>query len=190
MLEMLARNWWVLALRGLAAIIFGILALIWPELTILSLILVFGAYVLIDGIFAVITGIRSYGENRRWWASLLEGIAGIIVGILAFVWPDVTGLVLLYFIAAWAIVTGIFEIVAAIQLRRAITGEWLMILGGILSIVFGIVLVLFPEAGALGLIWVIGGYAIVFGLLFIFLAFRLRGMGRDMEREMQSAPRF
>jgi uncharacterized membrane protein HdeD (DUF308 family) len=99
-------------------------------------------------------------------------------------------LVLLYFIAAWAIVTGIFEIVAAIQLRRAITGEWLMILGGILSIVFGIVLVLFPEAGALGLIWVIGGYAIVFGLLFIFLAFRLRGMGRDMEREMQSAPRF
>lgn len=189
MIQMLARNWWVLALRGVLAIIFGILALVWPELTVLSLILVFGAYVLLDGIFAVISGIRSYGENRRWWAVLLEGIAGIVVGVLTFLWPDVTGLVLLYFIAAWAIVTGIFEIVAALQMRREITGEWLMILSGLLSIVFGVVLVLFPEAGALGLVWVIGAYAIVFGLLLIFLAFRLRGMRRDTEPELEPAPR-
>lgn len=182
MIQMLTRYWWVLALRGVAAIIFGILALVWPEITLLTLILVFGAYVLIDGIFSVIIGIRTYGESERWWASLLAGIAGIIIGILTFLWPDVTGLVLLYFIAAWAIVTGILEIMAAIQLRRVITGEWLMILSGILSVVLGLVLVLFPEAGAIGLIWVIGAYAILFGLLFIFLALRLRSVGRDLER--------
>ncbi len=182
MIQMLTRYWWVLALRGVAAIIFGILALVWPEITLLTLILVFGAYVLIDGIFSVIIGIRTYGESERWWASLLAGIAGIIIGILTFLWPDVTGLVLLYFIAAWAIVTGILEIMAAIQLRRVITGEWLMILSGILSVVLGLVLVLFPEAGAIGLIWVIGAYAILFGLLFIFLALRLRSVGRELER--------
>lgn len=183
MIAMLSRYWWVLALRGLIAIVFGILALIWPALTLLTLIYLFGAYVLVDGIFAVITGIRSYGENERWWAALLEGIAGIIIGILTFLWPEVTGLVLLYFIAAWAVVTGIFEIVAAIQMRRAITGEWLMILSGILSVVFGVALVIFPGPGALALTWLIGAYAIVFGILFIILAFRLRGMRRPTARE-------
>ncbi|HEX6386790.1 MAG TPA: HdeD family acid-resistance protein, partial [Anaerolineae bacterium] len=142
----------------------------------LTLIYLFGAYALVDGIFAVIGGIQSHGRNERWWALLLEGIAGIILGVLTFIWPQVTGLILLYFIAAWAIITGIFEIVAAIQLRRAITGEWLMILSGILSIVFGVLLVIFPGAGALGLTWLIGAYAIIFGILFIILAFRLRGM--------------
>jgi len=183
MITMLSRNWWVLALRGVLAIIFGILAFVWPEITLLTLIYLFGAYVLVDGIFAVISGISSYGSNERWWAALLEGILGIVVGVLTFIWPITTGLVLLYFIAAWAVVSGIFEIVAAIQLRRAITGEWLMILSGIASIAFGVLLVIFPGAGALGLTWLIGAYAIFFGILFIVLAFRLRGMGREAEME-------
>jgi uncharacterized membrane protein HdeD (DUF308 family) len=183
MIDMLTRNWWVLALRGVLAIIFGILAFVWPELTLLTLIYLFGAYALVDGIFAVIAGIRSYGRNERWWALLLEGVLGIVVGVLTFVWPITTGLVLLYFIAAWAIVTGILEIVAAIQMRRAITGEWLMILSGIASIALGVLLVLFPGAGALGLTWLIGAYAVVFGILFIILAFRLRGMRGEVEPE-------
>jgi uncharacterized membrane protein HdeD (DUF308 family) len=179
MLAMLARNWWVLALRGVFAIIFGILALIWPGLTLFVLITLFGAYALVDGIFAVIAGIASYGRNERWWAVLLEGVAGIILGVLTFLWPGTTALVLVYFIAAWALITGIFEIVAAIRLRKAIEGEWMLVLSGIVSIIFGLFLIVAPGAGALGLTWVIGAYAIVWGVLLIILAFRLRNLPRD-----------
>jgi uncharacterized membrane protein HdeD (DUF308 family) len=179
MIAMLARNWWVLALRGVFAIIFGVLALIWPALTLLVLITLFGAYTLVDGIFAVIAGIASYGHNERWWAVLLEGIAGIILGVLTFLWPGTTALVLVYFIAAWALITGIFEIVAAIRLRKAIEGEWMMILSGIVSILLGLFLVVAPGPGALGLTWAIGAYAIVWGILLLILAFRLRNLPRD-----------
>jgi uncharacterized membrane protein HdeD (DUF308 family) len=173
---MLARNWWVLALRGVFAIIFGILALVWPLTALFMLVLLFGAYALVDGIFAVIAGISSIGHDRRWWAVLLEGLAGIIIGVLTFFWPGNTALILLYFIAAWALITGILEIVAAIQLRRVITNEWALALGGVLSIVFGVLLFLFPGTGALSLVWLIGAYAIIFGISLIILAFRLRGM--------------
>jgi uncharacterized membrane protein HdeD (DUF308 family) len=179
MIAMLARNWWVLALRGVFAIIFGVLALMWPALTLLVLITLFGAYTLVDGIFAVIAGIASYGHNERWWAVLLEGIAGIILGVLTFLWPGTTALVLVYFIAAWALITGIFEIVAAIRLRKAIEGEWMMILSGIVSILLGLFLVVAPGPSALGLTWVIGAYAIVWGILLLILAFRLRNLPRD-----------
>jgi uncharacterized membrane protein HdeD (DUF308 family) len=176
MLATLSRYWWVLALRGALAIIFGILAVLWPGLTLITLVLFFGAYAFVDGIFAVIAGITSRERDQRWWAAVLEGIAGIIFGVLTFVWPGMTALVLLYFIAAWALVTGILEIVAAVRLRQVIDNEWMMILGGIVSIILGGLLFLFPGAGALGLTWMIGIYAIVFGILFIVLAFRLRGM--------------
>jgi uncharacterized membrane protein HdeD (DUF308 family) len=176
---MLARNWWVVALRGVLAIIFGVLAIAWPGLTLLVLITLFGAYALVDGIFAVIAGIASYGRNERWWAMLLEGIAGIILGVLTFLWPGTTALVLVYFIAAWALLTGILEIAPAIRLRKEIEGEWMMVLSGILSIIFGLFLFVAPGAGALGLTVVIGAYALVFGILFIILAFRLRKLPRD-----------
>lgn len=172
----LARNWWVVALRGVLAIFFGILAFIWPGLTVLSLVLLFGAYALVDGLFAVIAGISSYGRNKRWWAMLVVGLAGIALGVLTMIWPGTTALVLLYFIAAWAIVTGIFQIVAAIQLRREITNEWALILGGALSVLFGVLLVVFPGAGALSLTWMIAAYAVLFGVLLIALAFRIRGL--------------
>jgi len=139
-------------------------------------VLVFGAYALVDGVFGVINGISSYGERERWWVILLEGLAGIVVGIMTLVWPSITALTLLYLIAAWAVITGVMEIVAAIQLRRVIEGEWMMVLSGIASIIFGIILFIFPGEGALGLTWLIGIYAIIFGVTLIVLAFRLRGM--------------
>jgi uncharacterized membrane protein HdeD (DUF308 family) len=186
MLEQISRNWWLYAVRGVAAVIFGLLALIWPGQTMLALVLVFGAYALVDGIFAVFAGIASRRYFDRWWAVLLEGIAGMVIGLLTFFWPNITALVLMYFIAAWALVTGIFEIVAAIQLRRVITGEWMLILGGLLSIVFGVLLFAFPGAGAVCLVWLIGIYAVVFGISEIIFAFRLRSLRGEIEKASAS----
>jgi uncharacterized membrane protein HdeD (DUF308 family) len=176
MLEKIARNWWLFALRGLVAVAFGVVALIRPEQMLQALILVFGAYALVDGIFTVIAGIASYRYFKRWWAVLLEGVAGIVIGLLTFFWPNITALALLYYIAAWALITGIFEIVAAIQLRRVITGEWALIFSGLLSMVFGALLFVFPAVGAVSMVWMIGVYAILFGITLIILAFRLNSL--------------
>jgi len=186
---MLSRYWWAAALRGLAAIIFGILALIWPELTLLTLVTLFGVYVLVDGVFAVVHGISSYGKRERWWAIVLEGLLGIGVGIATLIWPDITALTLLYVIAFWAIFSGVLEIVEAIQLRKVIEGELLWIISGILSIGFGLLLILFPGSGALGIIWLIGVYAILFGILLIILSFRLRGLKNQPGQPPLSTPR-
>jgi len=187
MLTAFARKWWALALRGVIAIIFGILAVILPAITLLTLVLLFGAYSFVDGVLAVIAGIVSRQRSDRWWAVLLEGVAGMIIGLLTFFWPGVTALVLLYLIAVWALVTGVLEIVAAIQLRRVITNEWFMILSGGASIIFGLLLIIFPGAGATGLVWLIGIYAIAFGALLVILAFRLRAM--TGEASSMGAPR-
>jgi uncharacterized membrane protein HdeD (DUF308 family) len=176
MITILARNWWLLAIRGVAAILFGIGAFLWPGITLTVLVLLFGAYALVDGIFAVVAGISVRKEQERWWMMVMEGVAGIIIGVLTFLWPGVTALVLLYFIAAWSIITGAFEIAAAIRLRKEIEGEWLLALAGFASLIFGVLLVILPGPGALALIWLIGSYAIVFGILMLVLAFRLRGL--------------
>ena len=174
-LPVLSRNWWALALRGLAAIVFGILAFVWPGITLWALILLFGAYMLVDGVFAIVAAVRVAGEAARWWLLLVEGILGVLAGIVAFVWPGLTALALLYFVAAWAIVTGIFEIVGAIRLRLEIEGEWALILGGALSVLFGVLLVVVgPGVGLLSLVWLIGVYAVAFGVLLLILAFRVR----------------
>jgi len=176
MLGILARNWWALALRGVFAIIFGVMAWIWPDLTVRALVLLFGAYALVDGVFAIAAAATGAGGSR-WWVLVLEGLLGIAVGLMTIFWPGLTALALLFFIASWAIVTGVFEIVAAYQLRREIEGEWLLALGGLASIIFGLILFIFPGDGALALIWLIGAYAIFFGVLLIVLALRVRGMG-------------
>jgi len=168
----LSRNWWILALRGLAAVIFGILAFVWPGVTVTILVLFFGAYALWDGIFALIGAFRTRSERR--WPLILEGVAGIAAGLFTFFWPDAATLALLLIIGAWAVITGIFEIVAAIRLREEIEGEWFLMLSGLLSVVFGIALVLWPAAGVLALTWMIATYAILFGILLIVLGFRLR----------------
>lgn len=181
MLGMITRNWWTVGLRGVAAILFGVAALVWPGLTLQVLVLLFGAFAMVDGAFTLFWAIDSREHNKRWWAMALGGLSGIVLGVLTFLWPAVTGLVLLYFIAAWAIVTGVLEIVAAIELRRLITGEWAMVLGGILSIAFGVMMAVFPGAGAVGLVWAIGIYAIAFGILLLVLAFRLRSINEDLK---------
>jgi uncharacterized membrane protein HdeD (DUF308 family) len=179
MLIVFTSSWWALALRGLAAVIFGILAFIWPHITLTALVFLFGAYALIDGVLAIIAGIKSHGEVNRWWLLLIEGILSVAAGIFAFVAPPITAFILLILIASWAIVTGAFEIGAAIQLRKYIKGEWLLALSGVISILFGAALLYNPVAGALAVVWIIGAYAIVFGVMLIALGFRLRGLAHS-----------
>ena len=175
MLHTLARNWWALALRGLAAVLFGLLTFFVPGITLVTLVLLFGVYALIDGFFNVIAFFRVPAHH---WALLLEGVIGIIAGILTFAWPAITAIVLLYVIAFWAIFTGVFEIIAGIRLRKVITNEWLLVGLGALSLLFGILILFAPGVGALAIVLWIGAYACVFGIALLALAFRLRGHQR------------
>ncbi len=170
----LPRHWWVVALRGLAAIVFGILTLIWPGVTLTVLVLLFGAYAIVDGILSLYVAVRSGGNHV--WAPLLEGIVGIVAGLVAFFLPGLTALALLFVIAAWAILTGILEVIGAVRLRRVISNEWMLIFSGVLSVIFGLVLIAQPGAGALAVVWLIGIYAVIFGIAMLGLAWRLRGM--------------
>ena len=173
MVHALAKNWWLLLLRGIAAIIFGLLAFAWPGLTLLTLILFYGAFALVDGVLAIVTAITGGVPGSRWWLAIV-GLLGIAAGLLTFLTPGLTALVLLFFIAGWAIVTGVFEIIGAIKLRKEIDNEWLLILGGIISVLFGVGMMLAPGAGALALVWAIGAYSVVMGVIFVALAFRLK----------------
>jgi uncharacterized membrane protein HdeD (DUF308 family) len=178
MLAPLTRYWWVLAVRGVAALLFGLAAFIWPGLTLAVLVALFGAYAFVDGLFALVAAIRSAREHEDGWIVLLEGLAGIAAGLVTFFWPGITALALLSIIAAWSIVTGILEIMAAIRLRKVIEGEWLLALSGVASLMLGLLLIVMPRAGALAFVWLVGAYAIVFGVLMLALAFRLREIGQ------------
>lgn len=174
MVDVVARNWWMVLIRGLAAIIFGVLAFLWPGATILAIGILFGAYALIDGIFAIYATIRAAGANQRWWPFLIEGIVGILIAAITFYDVRITLFALYLTIAAWAFITGILEIVAAIQMRKVIKNEFWLILGGIASIAFGVLMLWRPLAGALAIIWIIAAYAIVFGVIMVAFSFRLR----------------
>ncbi|HWV24087.1 MAG TPA: HdeD family acid-resistance protein [Thermomicrobiales bacterium] len=180
MLRTLSNYWWVFLVRGIVAILFGLAALAWPGLTIATLVIVFGAYALVDGIFAIIDGISTRSENDRWWAEILIGLAGVVAGIWVMAYPGLTAVGLMYFIAAWWLVTGVVQIFYAIRVRKEIANEWYLILTGALSAVLGIAFMLFPGKGALSLIWVIGIYAIVFGILFVLLSFRVKKLGDNL----------
>jgi uncharacterized membrane protein HdeD (DUF308 family) len=170
-----APSWWVLALRGLVAILFGLAALFWPGLILAVLIVFFGAYALVDGVLAVITAFRSSGRGMRRSLLLIEGAIGILFGLVALFWPNHTALALLYLIALWAILSGIARIAMAIMLRREIENEWSIALSGVLSVILGIVLVLLPGAGLLAYTWLIGLLALALGIALIYYAFRVRG---------------
>jgi len=172
-LPILAKYWWLILLRGIAAIVFGILAFVWPGITLLTLILFYGAFALADGVLALAHAIMGGNVGSRWWLALV-GIAGIAAGLVTFFMPGLTAFVLLVFIACWAIALGIFQIIGAIRLRKEIDNEWLIGLSGALSVLFGIVLLAAPGPGILGLIWVIASYAIVFGIMLVMEAFKLK----------------
>jgi uncharacterized membrane protein HdeD (DUF308 family) len=174
MAHVLIRNWWALALRGALGILVGFAAFLFPGTTLGALVLLFGVYAVVDGVFAIVAGVRAAEHRERWRALLLEGVAGVAAGVLAFVWPALTALVLLYLIAAWSIIRGALKIAAAIRLRRTIQGEWLLGLNGALSVLFGILLIAMPTIGLLTLVWLVGAYALIFGALLLWFAFRLR----------------
>jgi uncharacterized membrane protein HdeD (DUF308 family) len=176
MIETLKRHWWVTVIRGIAAIVFGVIAFTHPVMAIATLVLFFGAWVLIDGIFRIVGAIRHRGSDLDWAWQLVIGIIGIIVGLLTFHAPQVTALALVIYIAAWALMIGASEIVMAVKLRHEIKGEWLLILMGLASIVFAVLLLWNPVAGAAAVIWLIAWYAIVLGILAIFFGFRLRSL--------------
>ncbi len=174
----LVRNWWLMALRGLAALVFGLLTLFYPAVSLAVLILLFGTYALVNGLFIIAAAVAKRRGEPHWVALLVSGLLSVAIGGLAFFRPGLTAVALVYLIAAWSLVTGIGEIAAAVRLRKVITGEWMLILAGLLSVVFGLALFLFPGAGALAVALWIGAYAAVLGVLLIMLAFRLRGWGR------------
>jgi len=176
MFDLLSRYWWTLVLRGIFAILFGILAFVWPGITLVTLVIFFGVYAFVDGIFAIVNAIGGWGKRDDHWLLLLGGLLGVGIGIITFRAPVITTIALLIYIAAWALSTGILEFVAAIRLRNEIKGEWLMILSGIASVLFALLLMIFPAAGALGLLWLIAGYAVVFGAILIGLGLKLRGL--------------
>jgi uncharacterized membrane protein HdeD (DUF308 family) len=174
-LDSLTRNWWAVALRGLAGIVFGIITFVSPRLSLAALVLVFGAYAFADGVLSIVSAVRRRGADR-WWLLLMQGIVGIGAGVVTLLWPGITAIALLFVIAAWALVGGALQVAAAIRLRKVISGEWLLALGGVLSITLGVLLVLFPGPGALALVIWIGAYAFVFGILLLVLGFKLRGL--------------
>jgi len=168
-------NWWVLALRGLVAILFGLAALFWPGLILAVLIVFFGFYALVDGILAVVAAFRSSRQGMRRSLLLIEGVIGILFGLIALVWPGHTALALVYIIALWAILSGIARIAMAVMLRREIENEWSMALSGVLSVILGLILLLLPGAGLLAYTWLIGLLALALGIALIYYAFRVRG---------------
>lgn len=177
MIEQLTRNWWAVGLRGLFAILLGIVAFVWPGITLEALVIVFGAYAIVDGIFAIVAAGASASLGGRWGWLLFEGMLSIIAGIMTFAWPGITALALLWLISVYAFATGILEIAAAFQLGGS--NGWLLGLGGVLSIVFSVLLVVWPASGLLSLVWLIGFYALFFGFMLVALAYQLYKLHRE-----------
>jgi uncharacterized membrane protein HdeD (DUF308 family) len=177
-IDTLTRNWWAFLIRGIMGIVFGVVTFFQPGISLAALVLLFGAYAFVDGIFAIMSAIRRRTGSEPWWLLSLEGIAGIAAGVMTLLWPGLTAIVLLYVIAAWALVTGAFEIAAAVRLRKIINHEWLLVLSGAASIALGVLLMLLPGPGALALVLWIGAGALVSGIMFVVLSLRLRSWGR------------
>jgi uncharacterized membrane protein HdeD (DUF308 family) len=175
MITMLARNWWAIAIRGVLGILFGLVALFLPGATMLSLVLVFAAYTLLDGVFAIISAVRAAGQHERWGLLVLEGIVDIVVAGIAVFWPGITVVAFVLLVAFWAIVTGALMLWAAFRLDID-SGRWWLVLGGVASLVYGVLLIVAPMIGALVLTWWLGAYALIFGVALLVLAFKLRAL--------------
>ncbi len=178
MLAAVTSKWWVFVVRGIAAILFGVLAYVWPGMTIVALAILFGAYAFVEGVLCVAAAFAPFAGSR-WWALLLEGILGLVVAFFVFTQPLISAAALVYTFGFWAIFTGIMEIVAGVQLRDVLGNEWLYVLGGIASIVFGVLIFRNPEAGAVAMAWLIGFYAVLFGLMGVVLGIRLQKLNQS-----------
>lgn len=168
-------HWWALALRGAVAILFGLAAFLRPDIALEALILLFGAYALVDGVFSIVGVFGGTRMGTPRWLLFVEGVVSVLAGLIAFIFPGLTAVALLYLVAAWAVITGVTQAATAIRLRQEIQGEWALILGGALSVLFGLILAVLPAVGILSLIWLIGFYAVAFGVLLLIVAFRVRG---------------
>jgi uncharacterized membrane protein HdeD (DUF308 family) len=177
MLRVLGRNWWLLLLRGIFAILFGIMAFAWPGLTLVTLVILFGIYSLLDGLLSLGAAAAGKRESGPLWWLIIGGLVSLAAAAACFFYPQITALVLVIFIGAWALVRGLFEIAGAMYLRKEIDNEWLLIAAGLLSVIFGIAILMAPGAGALALVWLIGAYALLFGGTLVWLALRLRKHG-------------
>jgi uncharacterized membrane protein HdeD (DUF308 family) len=172
--EALSQRWWVLLLRGLIAILFAAMIWLQPTVTLQALIILFGAFAMADGILGVWSALASRKERDHWWVLMLWGLVGIGIGCITFAAPGVTALALLFYIAIWAIVTGLLEIITAVKLRKEIEGEWALGLAGLIGVIFGVLLIVHPAAGVLAVLWLIAAYSLIFGALMVILAFRIR----------------
>ena len=177
MFDILTQKWWTVALRGILAIGFGIVALVSPGITLVSLALVFGAYAVIDGVFAIVGAFGHRGREAVWY--VLEGILGIAVGIATFFFPSITAQAFVFLVGLWAILTGIFEVIAGFELP--ISRDWLLVLAGATSIIFGVLVFANPVGGALAVVWLIGIYALVFGVALLVFSIRLRGLAKKLD---------
>lgn len=177
----LVRNWWLVALRGLAGVVFGVVTFLAPGISLTALVMLFAAYALVDGVFALVSAVRRVSKHECWAMLVFQGVVGIVAGLGTIVWPGLTALALLYVIAAWAVVTGALEIAAAIRLRKEITGEWLLALSGVLSVALGVMMMAFPGSGALALVIFIGAYAFVTGWLLLVLGVKLRSFAKVVQ---------
>lgn len=184
LVAVLARNWWVLLLRGLLAILFGFVSFAAPGLSVAALVLLFGGFCLADGLMAAWTALSNNRQKENGWLLLIGGLLGIGVGLLTIFQPALTGLALLFYIAVWAIATGVVQVLTAIRLRQEIENEWMLVLAGLCSVAFGALLMARPGAGALAVLWLIGSYAIVFGVLLVVLALRVRSVARRIEARL------
>jgi uncharacterized membrane protein HdeD (DUF308 family) len=178
--DVLSHYWWTILLRGVLWILFGIFAFFQPGISLVALTLLFGAFAIADGVTNIVSAVGGRRTNENWWISLLSGLAAVGVGLLTLLSPQVTASVLLLYIAFWAIVTGLFEIVESVRLRREIQGEFWLGLAGVVSVAFGVFLLARPVAGALSVLWVIASYAMLFGMVLVVMAFEVRGFGRAL----------
>jgi uncharacterized membrane protein HdeD (DUF308 family) len=186
--ELFGRAWWMLVLRGAAGLLFGMLALFWPGLTLLLLIAMFAAYSLVGGAAAIVAAIQHRSTRTDWWVPLVLGLCSVAAGVIAMLAPGITALVLIAVMGANAIVTGVFDLIAAVRLRKRGRNAWMLFLIGILSAVFGIVVLLYPGAGALALVWMIGTYALITGALLFVLGITARGWLRGGFSDKPSTP--
>ncbi|MGB2931020.1 MAG: HdeD family acid-resistance protein [Methyloceanibacter sp.] len=184
--EILAESWWAVGLRGLLGIAFGLICLLVPAAAILALVLLFSAYMLVDGVLAIVSGIKAARSGERWGLLILEGVVDLAAGAVAFLWPAITAVVFVLLVAVWALISGALMLAAAFSLKLE-HGRWWLALGGIASLIFGIVLIIAPAVGAVVLTWWIGAYALIFGVLLLVLAFQLHARREEHKREAPGA---